>query len=45
MHSIAFKKRAPKGVKEVVKFAQKAMGIAPTYPMDGVAYDLPRRTR
>ncbi|WFD21099.1 60S ribosomal protein L31 [Malassezia caprae] len=26
VHSIAFKKRAPKGVKEVVKFAQKAMG-------------------
>ncbi|CAO1634323.1 unnamed protein product [Jaminaea pallidilutea] len=25
-HDIAFKKRAPKGVKEVIKFAQKAMG-------------------
>ena len=35
MHSIAFKKRAPKGVKEVVKFAQKAMGTK----------DVPRRLR
>ncbi|WFD34865.1 60S ribosomal protein L31 [Malassezia cuniculi] len=26
VHSIAFKKRAPRGVKEVIKFAQKAMG-------------------
>ncbi|WFD28497.1 60S ribosomal protein L31 [Malassezia nana] len=26
VHAIAFKKRAPKGVKEVIKFAQKAMG-------------------
>lgn len=26
VHDVAFKKRAPKGVKEVVKFAQKAMG-------------------
>ncbi|WFD44979.1 60S ribosomal protein L31 [Malassezia psittaci] len=26
VHDTAFKKRAPKGVKEVVKFAQKAMG-------------------
>ncbi|WFD24781.1 60S ribosomal protein L31 [Malassezia equina] len=26
VHAIAFKKRAPRGVKEVIKFAQKAMG-------------------
>ncbi|CAO1636720.1 unnamed protein product [Parajaminaea phylloscopi] len=26
VHDVAFKKRAPKAVKEVIKFAQKAMG-------------------
>lgn len=27
MHDVQFKKRAPKAIKEVVKFAQKAMGV------------------
>lgn len=27
MHDVQFKQRAPKAVKEVIKFAQKAMGV------------------
>ncbi|PWN27395.1 hypothetical protein BDZ90DRAFT_232373 [Jaminaea rosea] len=53
VHDVAFKKRAPKGVKEVIKFAQKAMGtkdvrIDPKMNQEiwklGVK-DVPRRVR
>ena len=53
MHDVAFKKRAPKGVKEVVKFAQKAMGtkgvrVDPKLNQEVWKYgvkDVPRRIR
>ena len=53
MHDTAFKKRAPKGVKEVVKFAQKAMGtkdvrVDPKLNQEVWKYgvkDVPRRIR
>ncbi|KAI3613319.1 60S ribosomal protein L31 [Malassezia furfur] len=53
VHDVAFKKRAPKGVKEVVKFAQKAMGtkdvrVDPKLNQEVWKYgvkDVPRRIR